>query len=165
MLLSISEIVYKTASLEDRDQKVAFLKANNSEALRTVLTVMYDPTNYVWNIPHETPPPYKPSQYPDSQGMLYRRARILRYLIVGFGGEGLTQYRREQLFIELMETIDKDDALFMIEVLLQRQVKGLTVDVINEALGLKLPDVAQTAQPEVESTTAPKKRGRKPKNV
>lgn len=154
---SISEIVNKACELPTREEKVSWLKENNSQSLRTLLTVLYDPENYKWNIPNETPPPYTPSPHVESHGMLFRQTRKLRYFIKGFDGDGLAQYRREFLFIELLESIDKHDAEFMIKVLLQKPLKGLTVDVVNEGLGLNLPLTTTTNE-------TPKKRGRTPKN-
>ena len=155
--LSLSEIVTKAAQLPTREEKVDFLKKNNSQSLRTILTVMFDKENFKWNIPSDSIPPYTPSPHVESHGMLYRQTRKLRYFIKGYDGDGLSQYRREFLFIELLESIDKDDAKLMERVLLQDPPEGLTADVINEGLGLNVPLVTT-------STAQPKKRGRKPKN-
>lgn len=155
---SLSEIVNKVCELKTKEEKLSWLKENNSEALRTILTVMFDTQNFVWNIPSDSVPPYKPSPHVESHGMLYRQARKLRYFIKGYDGENLSQYRREFLFIEMLESIDPADAKLMEKVLLQEPPEGLTVDVVNEALSLTLP-VTTDAKPE------PKKRGRKPKNV
>jgi hypothetical protein len=151
--LSLSEIVNKTSTLPTREEKVDFLKRHNSQSLRTIMTVMFDKENFKWNIPSDSVPPYKPSPHVESQGMLYRQTRKLRYFIKGYDGDKLGQYRREFLFIELLESIDKEDAKLMELVLLQTPPKGLTADVINEGLSLNLPVIAE--QP---------KRGRKPKN-
>lgn len=153
---SLAEIVNKTCELESREEKVAWLKANNSQSLRTILTVLYDPIKYVWNIPNTSIPPYTPSPHVESHGMLYRQTRKLRYFIKGFDGDNLSQYRREFLFIEMLETIDRDDAKLMEKVLLQKPIPGLTTDVIIEALGPIVPNTVITPEP--------KKRGRKLKN-
>jgi hypothetical protein len=153
--LSLSEIVNKTTSLPTREEKIDFLKKNNSQSLRTIMSVMFDKENFKWNIPSDSVPPYKPSPHVESQGMLYRQTRKLRYFIKGYDGDRLNQYRREFLFIELLESIDKEDAKLMELVLLQQPPKGLTADIINESLGLNLPVVTVTEQPT---------RGRKPKN-
>ena len=80
----------------------------------------------------------------------------MRYFITGYDGDNLPKIRREMLFIEILESIDKDDAKLMERVLLQQPHKEIPVDVINEALGLNLP---------TSPTTETKKRGRKPKDV
>jgi hypothetical protein len=119
---------------------------------------MFDKQNFVWNIPNTSIPPYKPSPHVESHGMLYRQTRKLRYFIKGYDGENLTQYRREFLFIEMLESIDQGDAKLMEKVLLQEPPVGLTVDVVNKALDLNLT-VSN------DNKSEPKKRGRKPKNV
>jgi hypothetical protein len=157
---SLSEIVAKACELPTREAKVEWIRRNNSEALRTILMLMYD-KRYEWNIPNTSPPPYTPSPHVESQGMLYRQVRKLRYFIKGFDGERLQQYRREFLFIEMLESIDRDDAKLMEKVLMQTPPAGLPADVINEAMGLQLP--LDQPQPTAEADQ-PKKRGRKPKN-
>ena len=157
---SLSEIVAKACELPTREAKIEWIRRNKSDALRTILMLMYD-KRYEWNIPNQSPPPYTPSPHVESQGMLYRQVRKLRYFIKGFDGDRLQQYRREFLFIEMLETIDKDDAKLMERVLMQTPPEGLPADVVNEALGLQLP--LEAPQP-AEEAAQPKKRGRKPKN-
>ena len=158
---SISEVVNKACQLTSREEQIAWLRQNNTQPLRTILTVMYDREKYQWNIPNTTVPPYTPSPHVESHGMLHRQARKLRYFIKGFDGDNLHQYRREFLFIELLESIDKDDAKLMEKALLQTPPNGLSADVLNEALGLQLP-LVEAAQ--IAPEQQPKKRGRKPKN-
>ncbi len=158
---SLSEIVAKACGLESREQKIEWIRRNNSEALRTIVMLMYD-KRHQWNIPNSSPPPYTPSPHVESQGMLYRQVRKLRYFIKGFDGDRLEQYRREFLFIEMLESIDKEDAKLMEKVLMQTPPAGLPADVLNEAMGLQLP--LETTQLTAEEADQVKKRGRKPKN-
>ena len=136
---SLSEVVRKACDLKTKEEQVAWLRENDSQALRMIFVVVYDPQKYVWNIPNTTIPPYKPSPHTESHGMLYRQIRKLRYLIKGFDGDKLTQYRREYLFIELLESIDKDYAALMEQVLLQQKFVGLPASVIVEAFGDIIP--------------------------
>jgi hypothetical protein len=154
-VFSLSEIVNKAAALPTPEEKVQFLKQNNHQSLRTLMSVMFDKENFQWNIPSDTIPPYTPSPHVESHGMLYRQTRKLRYFIKGYDGDSLPQYRREFLFIELLESIDKDDAKLMEKVLLQEPPEGLTPAIINEGLGLNLPVITKVEQ---------KRRGRPPKN-
>lgn len=156
---SLSEIVAKACELPTREEKIEWLRKTQSDAVRTIFMLMYD-KKYEWNIPNTSAPPYTPSPHVESQGMLYRQTRKLRYFIKGYDGDRLTQYRREFLFIEMLESIDKQDAELMIQVLMQNPPAGLPADVINEALGLQLPLQVIPA----EEPAQPKKRGRKPKN-
>ena len=129
--LSIAEIVNKATELKTKEEKVEWLKANNSVALRNILILMYD-KKFKFNIPN-TKPPYTPSDFPDSQGMLYKQARKLAYFVEGMKGDNLNQMKREQLFIELLETVDKEDAELLCKMIEQKPLKNLTAAVINEA--------------------------------
>jgi hypothetical protein len=131
---SLSEIITKAQNLKTREEKIAWLKENNSMELRTLMNIVYDPKTYVWNIPNSSAPPYSPSVHNESHGMLYRQVKLLPYLIKGFSGENLAQAKREKIFIEMLEMIDKDDALLMLKVLLQKPFTNLPIDVINESL-------------------------------
>lgn len=133
MTISIAEILKKASSLKTKAEKVEWLQNNNSVALRNVLILMYD-KNFKFNIPN-IKPPYKPSDYPDSQGMLYREARKLKYFVEGMNDGNLSQLRREQLFIQMLESVDKEDAEILCQMIEQKPIRGLSKTTINEAFG------------------------------
>lgn len=135
MKYSIGEIVESIEKAKTKEDKIRILRENNSECLRTLLVIIYDKELYEWLIPTEIPP-YIESVHLDSQGMLYRNYKKVLYLIKGYSGPDLQQYRREKIFIEMLEMIDAKDAKFMtINVLQQKPIKGLTAEMINEAMG------------------------------
>jgi hypothetical protein len=131
--ISLAEVVNKACELKTKKEKVEWLKQHNTNPLRTILKVMYD-KNMELNIPKSTPP-YTASEMPDSHGMLYRETRKIPYFVKGYSGDGLTQMRREQLFIQMLETVDKEDAVLLCKMIQQKPLKGLTVAVIEEAMG------------------------------
>ena len=131
--VSLSEVVYQTCKLKTKQEKVEWLKRHNSKPLRNVLKLMYD-KNLEFNIPNEEPP-YTPSESPESHGMLYRESRKLKYFVKGFDGDNLAKPRREALFIQMLETVDKDDAKLLIDMIKQKPLKGLSVDTVNAAFG------------------------------
>ena len=51
MVLMLSEIVKKTCELKTREEKVAWLKQNNSRALQDILIAMYDKKKIKFLIP------------------------------------------------------------------------------------------------------------------
>lgn len=134
--LSMSEIIDKTCKLKTKDEKVEWLKQNNTLALRDVLALMFN-KDLEFSIP-TTAPPYEPSEYPDAHGQLFHEARKLKHFVKGFGGN-LPQVRKEQLFIQMLESVDKEDAKLLIKMLQKKPPKGLTVAVVNEALGNIIP--------------------------
>ena len=131
---SIAEILNTACKLKSKKEKVDYLKDHNSLPLRNILILMYGKGKFKFNIP-QTVPPYNESEFPDSQGMLYREARKLKYFVEGWGGDNIHPYRREALFIQMLESVDKEDAKVLCKMLEQKPMKGLSVAVINEAFG------------------------------
>jgi hypothetical protein len=129
--------VNKACSLKSKEEKVEFLKKHSSRPLRDILKLMYD-KSLKFNIPN-TPPPYTPSEMPDSHGMLYREARKLTYFVKGFDGDNLDKIRREALFIQMLEAVDPEDAKLLVAMLAQKPLKGLTAAVLNEAFPNLVP--------------------------
>lgn len=132
MVMMISEIVNKACELKTREEKVAWLKKNDSQPLRNILIAMYDKKKIKFLIPNSEPP-YTPSQAHENQGALFREARKLKYFVAGFGGDDVHQIKREQIFIEMLETVHREDAKLLVDTIKQKGYKGLTVKVINEA--------------------------------
>lgn len=134
MVTSISEIVNKACALKTKEEKVSWLKQNNSVPLRNVLICMYDIAKIKFLIP-DTAPPYNPSKSHDLHGALLREARKFKYFIQGMGGENVDKMKREQIFIQLLESVDPGDAELLCKMIAQKPMKGLTPKVINEAFG------------------------------
>lgn len=131
MRLSISEILEKTQEFKTRKEKVAWLKYNDSPALRMIIKYAWD-ENIKFLLP-KGPAPYTPMPTNEGQGMLYHEARKL-YLFVEGGNPNLKQIRREQLFVQLLESIDPKDAELVINVKDKTlPYKGLDRKLIKEA--------------------------------
>ena len=109
MRQSISQILNHAGSLETKKEQVEYLQKNYHPGL--VNFCRFADPSLKWLVP-EGAPPYKVSEY-DEPSVLYTEARRL-YIFVE-GGPKLTSLRREQLFIELLETLDKDDAKLLID--------------------------------------------------
>jgi hypothetical protein len=113
MRLSISEILTKANAIKDAEERKNFIRQNDSPALQTILKYCYDP-NIKWLLP-KGPAPYSPSEHVEGHGMLYSEARKL-YLFVEGGNNNLSRHKREMLFINLLESIDKNDAELLVSV-------------------------------------------------
>lgn len=136
--LAISEIVNATIALESKEDKAAYLKRNQSKQLRDILKIMYDKSLELL-IPN-TAPPYTPSEFPDSHGLLYREARKLTYFVKGYDGDSLDAPRREVVFIQMLESVDPMDAELLVKMLAQKPLKGLPASVINMAFPGLVPE-------------------------
>lgn len=131
MKLSISEIFSGISDLKSVDEKVAYLQKNDSATLRTILQNMYDPG--IKTLLPKGAPPYKPSDSKESQGMLFAETRRLRIFYEGTGYDNLPAIKRENIFIQILEGVDPDDAKVLIDMKDKKKVKGLTAETINKA--------------------------------
>jgi hypothetical protein len=132
MRLSISEIVNKACELKKKEEKVEWLKRNESVPLRTVLKLTYNTVQIKFLIP-DTPPPWKKNGYTGVEGMLYNETRRLRIFVKGGGYDDMNQAKREHLFISLLEDIDDKDAELLVKMIQQKPLKGLPKEVVMEA--------------------------------
>jgi hypothetical protein len=132
MRLSISEIVNKACELKKKEEKVEWLKKNESVPLRTVLKLTYNTEQIKFLIP-DTPPPWKKNGYTGVEGMLYNETRRLRIFVKGGGYDDMNQAKREHLFISLLEDIDDKDAELLVKMIQQKPLKGLPKEVVMEA--------------------------------
>lgn len=131
MRLSLSEILKKASDIKDLNQKVHWLRTNDSNPLRAILTGAFSP-HVKWLLP-EGEPPYKPCDLVDQQHRLFIEARKL-YLFLEGGNHNLKQVRREALFIEMLECVDPEDAKLLLAVKDKRlPYPGVTLEVVNLA--------------------------------
>lgn len=131
MRLSIAEIVTKASNEKKVADKVRVLQENNSVPLQSILKYTYDES--VEFLVPDSEPPYKPSESHEGQGMLYSEARRLRIFVKGGGYDNLNQYRREVLFVEMLESVHADDAKLLIKMICDRKFKGLSLKTVTTA--------------------------------
>jgi hypothetical protein len=142
---SLAEIVEMARKLETNEEKATFLKENDSIPLRNILTLMYD-KRFTFDLP-ATPPPYRPSNINESHGLLYREARKLCYFVNEMpDGENLERVRKEALFIQMLEAVDKGDALLLLRMLSKKPYSDLPVDAIHMAFGPIIQDPAPVVE-------------------
>jgi hypothetical protein len=135
----ISTLIKEAAAIKDRQKKIDFLRWNSDNpGLRAVFTGVFDPT-VKWLLP-KGKVPYGRNRLVDQGGQLYNELRKL-YLFIEGGNNNLQQHRREELFIQLLERIDPEDAELM-ECVKDKKlpVKGITADIVREAFPGLLPD-------------------------
>jgi len=131
MKLSVSEILKKASEMKNENDRIQWLRNNNSVALESVLRGAFDP-RIKWLLP-EGAPPYKPNDLVDQQNKLYAEARKL-YLFIEGGNPDLKQLRRETLFVELLESVDPEDAKLLLAIKDKHlPYPGVTPDVVTKA--------------------------------
>tara|TARA_R110000803_G_scaffold161298_2_gene225046 strand:- start:424 stop:855 length:432 start_codon:yes stop_codon:yes gene_type:complete len=131
MLLSLSEIINKACKMQTKEEKVEWLRKNDTAPLRTILKNTYD-KSVEFLIP-SVAPPWKKNGYFDVEGMLFKEARRLRIFIKGGGYDNLNQIKRENLFISLLQDVDDKDADLLCTMIAQKPIKGLTKETVLQA--------------------------------
>ena len=112
-------------------ERVELLQKHNSPVISLLLKYAFDP-NIKFLLP-EGDPPYKPCGYVDQESRLFSEARKL-YLFVEGGNPNLTKLKRETLFIQLLESIDKEDAVLLCAIKDKKlPFKSLNSEVVKRA--------------------------------
>ena len=130
--LSLAEIVNTARKAETVEEKVAVLKENDSTQLRDILALMCD-ARWTFDLP-ETAPPYTESDINESHGLLYREMRKMPYFVEQRqDGKGMNRVKKEQIFIQMLESIDKEDAQLLVRTIAKEPYPDLSPEVINKA--------------------------------
>lgn len=108
MKLLISEVIKKASNAKTKAEKIKILQENNSQALRSVLKWNFEPA-IVSDIP-EGDVPFKRNDAPigTEHTMLEREAKNLWRFIKG--ANSLARFKREQLFIQMLEGLHESEA-------------------------------------------------------
>ena len=139
MKKSLFEILKECSEGKTVNDRVALLQKNGSQALVTLLKYAFDP-NLKFLLP-DTDPPYKPTEFLHQENRLYTELRRL-YLFVEGGNPNLSTLKRETLFIQLLESVDKNDAVLLCHVKNKKlPFKELNAKVVAKAFPGLLPEV------------------------
>lgn len=166
MKLSISEILDKTSKLNTQEEQVQFIRANDSVTLRQILEYALSPA-IKWLLPPGAPP-FQYANDIETHGMLYSQAKKL-YLFIEGGHPNLNRFKRETLFVQLLESIHPADADLIVAVKDKKIPYNISPAVFNEAFGFEFATNAPTSPGVEVKEVGPKetpKRGRgRPKKV
>ncbi|MAE55676.1 MAG: hypothetical protein CMK23_06745 [Porticoccaceae bacterium] len=136
MNLSIYETLLKIAKLNGNKARSEALSAyQNDFPIKVILDLVYNP-NIKFLLP-ETDPPFTPiDEGIDAQNVLKADIRLLKYCLNIPDGEQLRPLKREQMFIQLLESVDAGDAKLLLHVKnkkLPAELKDITESVVRKA--------------------------------
>ena len=135
--LLFSEILDKVHKAKTKDAKVEILKKFDNQSLRMVIKSSFDP-KIVWELPVGDVP-FKPNDAPagTEHTRLASEAKKLYHYIKG-GDNDTPQYKKELMFIQLLEGLHETEAKLVINAKdkkLHQIYKGLSKEVVKEAFG------------------------------
>jgi len=111
--LLISEILQKVSNAKTKAEKIKILQDNNSQALRSLLIWNYD-ESIISMIP-EGEVPFEANEAPagTEHTVLEREYSKLYYFIRG-GADNIKQFKREEMFIRMLEGLHVSEAELLI---------------------------------------------------
>jgi hypothetical protein len=125
----ISHVLKSVAALPKGEQ-VEALRQNGTAPIQALLKFACDP-KIKFLLP-EGPTPYKPNDMGDDYGVLPGEMRRM-YLFVEGGNPNLRPLRREQLWVELLEYVNPEDAKLLDLVKDKKLPEGLSITTVKKA--------------------------------
>jgi len=128
----VFEVLEDVVKAKTRQDKIQILKKNESWALKDILKGTLDP-KIEWDLPAGTPP-YTASDPHNAPSNLLKRNKQFKYFVKGGPARDLPKYKRESIFIGLLEAIHPKDAELVVSMInKQKPGKGITAKLVNEA--------------------------------
>ena len=139
MARSIPLIFEDVAAANSINARKKVLLENESEPLKEILKYAFHP-DIKFALPPGKPP-YKTIGSPDEYNPTYLYPNIRKfYLYIEGGHDGLTQLRREQLFIQMLESLHPKEADLVIQIKDKKlNYRGLTYKLVKTTFPEILP--------------------------
>tara|TARA_R110001599_G_scaffold187393_1_gene381853 strand:+ start:448 stop:876 length:429 start_codon:yes stop_codon:yes gene_type:complete len=128
----IHEVITLASNAKTKDEKITILRQNVSQGLKDVLVGAYH-SKVDWNLPNGVPP-FEAAEERSVPTNLLKQTRKFNDLIKGGPGDTLPAFKRERIFIRLIEMVHPDDAELLLKMVAKKQLaKGITKKLVEEA--------------------------------
>lgn len=129
--LHVYSFLKEVDELKTKKEKIELLRSKRNTTVDKLLQLTYGGIEF--ELP-DTPPPFKASEFDEYNNLHQEIRRIERNFAKGTL-PGFKQSKREGLFIQILEYVDKDDAQLLIGMIAHKlPFKSLTKTLITEAL-------------------------------
>ena len=133
--LSYHEILTKVNNAKDKPKKIEVLKKYDTNELRMFLKGAFS-EKLEWLLP-EGKPPYTPNDAPVGTEHTWLKQEVKRmFHFLKGGNPQLSQMKRDNMFIQMLEGLSKEEAELLIwakDNELNKHYKGLTSNLVKEA--------------------------------
>tara|TARA_B100000575_G_C22789509_1_gene467054 strand:+ start:117 stop:581 length:465 start_codon:yes stop_codon:yes gene_type:complete len=133
--LSFHEILTKVNNAKDKPKKIEVLRKYDTNELRMFLKGAFD-EKLEWLLP-EGKPPYTPNEAPVGTEHTWLKQEVKRmFHFLKGGNPQLSQMKRDNMFIQMLEGLSKEEAELLIwakDNELNKHYKGLTANLVKEA--------------------------------
>ena len=135
--LSFHEILTKVNNAKDKPKKIEVLRKYDTNELRMFLKGAFS-EKLEWLLP-EGRPPYTPNDAPVGTEHTWLKQEVKRmFHFLKGGNPQLSQMKRDNMFIQMLEGLSKEEAELLIwakDNELNKHYKGLTANLVKEAFG------------------------------
>ena len=131
----LSEVLKKVHNAKTKAKKVELLQKYDCDALRVIIKSSFDP-NIEWVIPQGEVPFTANDAEEGTEHTVLRREYKKLYRFVKGGDDTLVGFKRENMFIQMLEGLHKSEADLVISAKdkkLHQAFKGLSENVVKEA--------------------------------
>ena len=138
--LGVAEILSQISKIKDpQERQNALGTCADNKALMQILHATFHP-EVKFILPSGAPPFTKLAKSVDAHGMLYGEAKRLYLFIEGLSPP-VQQLKRETLFVQLLESVDPDDADLLLAMKDKKMpYKGITYVLVHATFPGLLPD-------------------------
>ena len=150
---SIPEILKECEKLESSEERVKYLKNNDTKTLRQVIYSAFHPdVDFVFPT---TRPDFtvNPGPIGVCETHLYREAKKIKYFIKNFTSSGTKMYKLENVFIEMLESLHETESELLLQICVDR---NLQTDLKYEEVQLAFPDMLPLVEKVVEEVVEKK---------
>lgn len=167
---SIPEILRDCERLETSQERVKYLKSNDTKTLRQVIYSAFHPdVDFVFPT---TRPEFtvNPGPIGVCESHLYREAKKIKYFIKNFTNSNTKLYKLENVFIQMLESLHETESELLLQICVDRNLQtNLKYEEVQQAFPDMLPFVEKVVE-EPQKTTikkskTKKKKTRKSKNL
>jgi hypothetical protein len=132
MVKFVYEVLEEAGKARAKADKVRILKENESWALKDVLRGSIDSTINWWLPKGEVP--YTPSpEHSAASNLLKQNTKFVYFVKGSQAAEKLPQFKRERIFLGILEAIHPEDAKLLVKMINKEAPKGITKNVVMEA--------------------------------
>ena len=137
----IAEILKAASEQTDKAARIKYLQDNQSPALKKILGFCYDPV-IEWLLPDSSPPYTPQPKEADLQNVLYAEIRKLNIFVNHNDYLNLKTLARETQYINLLESIDPDDAQLLIAIK-NRVMPGFAANITKDLVAEAFPGISK----------------------
>jgi hypothetical protein len=134
----VFEVLEEVQKASKKEDKIKILKENETWALKDIIRGSMD-KNVVWNLPPGSPP-YTASGEHNHPSNLIGQNKQFKYFVKGGPGDKLPSFKRETIFISVIESVHPKDAQLVIDMVNKEKPAGITKALVKEAFPGLLQD-------------------------